>query len=103
MPDRPHARNNDATPPEDSANCGAAIPRHARACPECGADERTGWRETDLYDGLNLPDHAYEEAGRSAKRSHTGDVKINGVAWYWWAVGVVLVILLVSGIIVLRW
>ena len=42
--------------PAECANCGAAIPRRARACPECGADERTGWRENDAtrYDGLDL-------------------------------------------------
>jgi predicted nucleic acid-binding Zn ribbon protein len=42
-------------PPEYCANCGAEIPRNARACPECGADERTGWAEADPYDGLDLP------------------------------------------------
>ena len=94
MPERP--------PPEECANCGAAIPRSARACPECGADERTGWRETDLYDGLNLPDEAYSDDGRATERP-TAKRGFNGVAWYWWCVGVVLLILLVTGIIVLRW
>jgi hypothetical protein len=42
--------------PDNCANCGAEIPRHARACPECGADETTGWREQSIYDGLDLPD-----------------------------------------------
>ncbi|MDW7981074.1 MAG: hypothetical protein RMH97_10955 [Verrucomicrobiales bacterium] len=23
--------------------CGARVPVHARACPECGSDEHTGW------------------------------------------------------------
>jgi len=44
------------SPPDECANCGAAIPRHARACPECGADEGTGWREQSIYDGLDLPE-----------------------------------------------
>ena len=43
-------------PPSDCAICGADIPPGARSCPECGADERTGWREQDPADGLDLPD-----------------------------------------------
>ena len=45
--------------PAECAVCGAAIPAGARACPACGADERTGWREPSLYDGLDLPDEAF--------------------------------------------
>lgn len=62
------ARN---TPPEDCANCGTPIPRNALACPECGADERTGWRETSVYDGLDLPpgeDDGPAETGRRPVR-----------------------------------
>ncbi len=43
-------------PPSHCAICGAEISPNARACPECGADERTGWREQDYTDGLDLPD-----------------------------------------------
>jgi hypothetical protein len=42
--------------PEQCANCGGEIPPGAGSCPECGADERTGWREQSIYDGLDLPD-----------------------------------------------
>jgi len=42
--------------PDHCAICGAEIPRQAHACPECGADERTGWREQSIYDGLDLPE-----------------------------------------------
>ena len=46
----------DPAPPAECAQCGADIPPRAHACPGCGADERTGWREQSVYDGLNLPD-----------------------------------------------
>ena len=37
--------------------CGEDVPRGASACPECGADERSGWNTEDtLYDGMDLPD-----------------------------------------------
>lgn len=50
------------TAPDECPVCGAALPRNARSCPECGADERTGWNDDDTrYDGLDLPDSAYED------------------------------------------
>ncbi len=73
-------------PPEECAQCGAEIPRDAKSCPECGADERTGWREASIYDGLDLPG-GDEPAVRQPK-------SVNGIAWYWWAAGVALAILL---------
>ena len=82
-------------PPAECANCGAAIPPTARTCPECGADERTGWRESDVYDGLNLPDHAFEDEF-SPQRHAAG-----GTAWRWWAVAAVLLALLVLSAFVL--
>ena len=85
------------TPPDECANCGAAIPRSARACPECGADERTGWRENSLYDGLNLPDAAFDggDEASSGEQPTRATARINGVAWYWWAAGALLLVLFV--------
>lgn len=80
-------------PPAECANCGTDIPRNARACPECGADERTGWRETSIYDGLNLPDEEPSNAPDNARRP---------VSIFWILVGVGLLILLVLGALGLR-
>jgi hypothetical protein len=85
-------------PPEECANCGAAIPRHASACPECGADERTGWRETSIYDGLDLPDNADEDVPTS--RAGAPSRRVNGIAWYWWCIGVG--VLLIFGLVAAR-
>ena len=46
--------------PDECAVCGAPIPPKARACPECGADERTGWREQSIYDGIELPEEEFD-------------------------------------------
>ncbi|MET0263860.1 MAG: zinc ribbon domain-containing protein [Rariglobus sp.] len=70
-------------PPEECANCGTDIPRNAHACPECGADERTGWRETSIYDGLDLPD---ESDGQTERKP---------VRVFWILVGVGLLALLI--------
>lgn len=89
--------NKSQPPPEECAQCGAAIPRHAKACPECGADERTGWRETSLYDGLDLPGEAWRtDATDRAEARRPNPRRVNGVAWYWWLVGAVLIVLLAA-------
>jgi predicted nucleic acid-binding Zn ribbon protein len=88
-------------PPTECANCGAPIPRGAKACPECGADERTGWRETSIYDGLDLPAGAFESetAEASPRRARR---RVNGIAWYWWLAALLLIALLISGALALR-
>ena len=70
--------------PDECANCGATIPRHAKACPDCGADERTGWREQSIYDDLDLPDSAYEDEKPAAPPSRT-------LSWVLAAITVILV------------
>lgn len=82
-------------PPDECAQCGAAIPRSARACPECGADERTGWRETSIYDGLDLP---VEEADATPGRRGPRTPRINGIPWYWWCVAIAVVLLFALGV-----
>lgn len=74
-------------PPDECANCGAAISRSARVCPACGADERTGWRNQSIYDGLDLPDAAFEDFASPPPARRTGP------AWYWWVVGVGILVL----------
>ena len=92
-------------PPDTCANCGAHLLRSARACPECGADETTGWREDSIYDGLDLPEEAWrddqENPSRDASRKRTAP-HVNGVAWYWWCAGAMLVAALVLGVLGLR-
>lgn len=87
-------------PPDECANCGATIPRNAKACPECGADERTGWRENDdtRYDGLDLPDSAFEDESTPARRPKIR----SGLAWYWLVVAALIVVALVLGLVRFR-
>lgn len=80
-------------PPDECANCGAAIPRNALACPECGADERTGWRETSIYDGLDLPPEEGSNASDEARRP---------VSIFWILVGAGLLVLLILAALGLR-
>jgi len=87
------------SPPDECANCGAALPRDAKSCPDCGADERTGWRDDDRtrYDGLDLPDSAFSDDS-APPASHPSRAnaprRVNGLPWYWWCVGLLLLVLL---------
>jgi len=36
--------------------CGTEVPGNAAACPECGADEKTGWSRNTIYDGTDIED-----------------------------------------------
>lgn len=70
------------TPPAICSACGAEVPPTAAACPECGADDTTGWNaDRAVYDGLNLPDDEFDyaeycnkefgNAGKPAKKRWT--------------------------------
>ena len=71
-------------------NCGASVPPRARACPDCGADETTGWSSAARYGGLDLPDETFDydefvqrEFGGKPRR-----VTPSGVHPFWWVVAV---------------
>jgi|TARA_B100001079_G_scaffold176190_1_gene151290 hypothetical protein len=48
-------------------NCRAEVPVKSLSCPECGSDEKTGWSEDTMYDGLDLP--AFEETRDNSSKS----------------------------------
>ena len=81
--------------PDECPVCGAIVPSRARACPECGADEKTGWdEEATRYDGLDLPGEISagdQDFSNENKRPRTDS---NGLAWYWWVVGIFLIVVL---------
>jgi hypothetical protein len=89
----------DPEPPTECAQCGADIPPRARACPGCGADERTGWREQSVYDGLNLPDDETDDDARSAPRSSRPRDRL---AWYWVLTIIAVLLLLIVSALGLR-
>ena len=72
--------------PEVCPKCGAEVPPQAKACPECGSDETTGWSEQARYDELDLPDDPFDY-GDFVKREFGGAGRAGpprGVSWFWW-------------------
>jgi zinc-ribbon domain len=79
-------------PPPVCPVCGEEVPRNAPACPECGADEKSGWREdAETYDGLDLPDDFdYDEFTR---REFGRSPKPPGISLLWWVTAIVVLAL----------
>ena len=92
------------TAPEICPACGAEVPPRALACPECGADENTGWNEeATRYDGLDLPgeDIDKEEAGHFEGK--LARLRPKGISLGWWLLAIVLLALLASAILTGQW
>lgn len=80
--------------PEICPVCGEGVPRGALACPACGADHNSGWREdAENYDGLDLPDENFDY-DEFARREFGSTVKPAGIKTIWWITAII--VLLVS-------
>ena len=78
--------------PEICPVCGEDVPRGALACPECGADHNSGWREyAGTYDGVDRPDEFdYDEFTR---REFGSSPMPAGISAIWWITAIVVIVL----------
>jgi len=80
------------TTPEVCPVCGEDVPRDARACPECGADHNSGWKEdANIGGGIDLPeqDFNYDDF---VKQEFEFQAKPAGLKTIWWIVGIGLIV-----------
>ena len=76
--------------PELCPICGEDVPRDSLACPECGADHNSGWREEAAsYDGLDLPDDGFDY-DEFAQREFGSGIKPAGIKTIWWITAIVV-------------
>jgi len=81
-----------SSPPPVCPICHEDVPPNAKACPSCGADDRSGWSDNARYDGLDLPDEAWEDGEEHPhKKLATGPI---GVPLFWKIVAVVVLLTL---------
>jgi predicted nucleic acid-binding Zn ribbon protein len=80
-------------PPEYCPNCGAEVPPKAKACPECGSDETTGWSERADGQRLNLPDDEfdYDEFVKDEFGEQKKEIRPRGISWFWWLVAIIAI------------
>ncbi|MEO5718193.1 MAG: zinc ribbon domain-containing protein [Chthoniobacterales bacterium] len=79
--------------PEVCPVCGEEVPRGAVACPECGADHNSGWREGAASDdvlGAREDDFDYEEF---VEREFGSSPKPAGIKPVWWLTAIILLLL----------
>lgn len=80
--------------PEICPVCGEEVPRGAVACPECGADDKSGWREGGVsYDALGLSEDGfdYEEF---VEQEFGSSPKPAGIKTIWWVAAVIVIVVL---------
>jgi len=83
--------------PEICPICGEDVPPKSLACPECGADHETGWREdAPAYGGSDLPedDFDYDEF---VEREFQPSIKPHGTKLVWWITAIVLLVVIAAG------
>jgi hypothetical protein len=72
--------------------CGEDVPPRALACPECGADHNSGWREGALEEaGLDLPAENFDY-DEFVKREFGGGDGGSGIKPVWGITALVLLI-----------
>ncbi|HZV37023.1 MAG TPA: zinc-ribbon domain-containing protein [Verrucomicrobiae bacterium] len=75
-------------------NCGADVPPQAKACPECGSCEETGWSEAAETGDLDLPDDEFNYDEFVKKEFGGPSPKPRGISWFWWVVALLLIVVL---------
>lgn len=74
-------------PPEVCPVCGGEVPRTALACPECGADHNSGWRED--ADAAEIPDDEFDYDA-FVEREFGNGVRPHGIHPVWWVTAILL-------------
>jgi hypothetical protein len=77
--------------PEICPNCGAEVPPNAKACPECGSDESTGWSEDADRDRLGLPEENFDYDDFVKREFDGKQPKRRGPHWLWWLAALLLI------------
>lgn len=76
--------------PEICPVCGESVPPRAQACPECGADHNSGWKEdADLTGELGIDEEEFDYDD-FVKREFEGREPGGGLKPIWWITGIVL-------------
>jgi zinc ribbon protein len=73
-------------------NCGAEVTPKARACPECGSDEETGWSEDAQTGGLDLPDNSFDYHDFVKREFGKEGPTPKGVSRFWWVIAIVVIL-----------
>lgn len=79
-------------PPEVCPNCGASVPRNAKACPQCGSDEKTGWSDSACASNPGIPEDEFDHDAFVKDEFGSRSPKPRGIHWLWWLTALLLVL-----------
>lgn len=85
--------------PEICPACGADVPPRAKACPECGSDESTGWSDRAYADSLGLPDDSFNYNEFVEREFNPRRGRRLSRHWYWKLTAAILALLLIGSIL----
>lgn len=75
--------------PEECPVCGAEVPPKALACPECGADERTGWGEEEAdFEATGYEEDSFDYEDFLEKEGLKEGSRPRGIAPGWWVLAI---------------
>ena len=82
--------------PEICPVCGEQVTHGALACPECGADHNSGWREdAGDYDALDLNEEEFDYE-RFVRDEFGSSVKPAGIKTIWWITALLVLLALIA-------
>lgn len=87
--------------PDECPNCGAEVPKNAKACPECGADDETGWNDDAAAQRLGIPTEGFDY--EEFVNEEFGGGQRRGLPWYWVLTGALLLGCLLFGFVRMFW
>ncbi len=71
--------------------CGEEVPPNAKACPECGACDKSGWSRGGDADGLDLPDEEDEfDYDKFLQDEFDKGTRPKGLPMIWWIIALVV-------------
>ncbi len=82
--------------------CGGDV-RVGKTCPGCAKKikkpQRRSWHQDKSKDGLDLPDDDFDYEKFVASEFGKPPHLALGVKWYWWLLGVALLVAMITGLI----
>ena len=79
--------------------CGEDVPAKAKACPSCGACEKSGWNEEARgADGLDLPEDDFDYE-KFAREEFGSPARLAGKQLFWKVTAVVILVLIVAAVV----
>jgi hypothetical protein len=85
--------------PETCPNCGAAVPRNASACPECGSCEETGWSTEAQSGSLGLPEEDFDYSDYVKREFGGRKTAPRGISRFWWVIAILVLALIIAAIL----